>query len=180
MIKEIWKEYVHSETGKVYHVSNLANVKSIAKDGSVHVHSHYKNNGYRCIPYQKSTGKRGLIYLHKIIANLFLANPNQYKKVKFENGDTTNCMAHNLKWISAEEAAEMNKKQLKPYDIYPNYAPNSKLSTARVSLIKRRIKENQKAKKTRWTILAKQFNITPRHLWLIRTNKVWSGVEPHL
>lgn len=177
MLKEEWKTYTHPETGKEYQISNFAKVVSLDKDGGKYEHTTYKNNGYRCIPYRKPNGKNGLIYLHKVMGNLFVENPNGYKKLAFKNGDSTNCMASNLKWISAEEAAELNRKQTKPYDIYPNYAPNTKLTTTRVALIKKRIQENEKTEKTRWATMAKQFNITPRHLWQIRTGRIWSGVK---
>lgn len=177
MLTEEWKTYLHPETGKEYQISNFAKVVSLDKDKNKYEHTTYKNNGYRCIPYRKPNGKNGLIYLHKIIGNLFVENPNNYKKLAFKNGDSSNCQAHNLKWISPQEAKELNQKQLKPYDIYPNYAPNTKLSPTRVAIIKKRIAENEKTGKTRWTTLAKQFGITPRHLWRIRTGRVWSGVE---
>ncbi|MEM9897164.1 MAG: NUMOD4 domain-containing protein [Bacteroidota bacterium] len=178
MKKEEWKTYIHPETSKKYQISSFAKVVSKDFAGNKYEHTTYKNNGYRCIPFRKPNGKNGLIYLHKIMANLFVENPHAYKKIKFKNGDSANCMAHNLEWISREEAAEMNRKQLKPYDIYPNYAPNTKLSTARVAIIKKRIRENEKSRKTRWSTLAKQFKISPRHLWQIRTGRIWANVKP--
>lgn len=180
MFREEWKEYVLLETGKRYRISNRAIVVSLDKEGKEHHHTLYKNNGYRCIPYRKANGKNGLLYLHKIMAQLFVDNPNNYKKIAFKNGDSTNCQAHNLKWISREEAAYLNSKQVKPYHLNPNHAPNCKLGITRVSIIKKRIKENQKTNRTRWSVMAKQFDITTRHLWMIRTNKIWQNVEPKL
>jgi len=178
MRKEEWKKYVHEETGKTYYISSFAKVKSLNEKGEEYLHTSYTNNGYRCIPYRKPSGKNGLIYIHKIIAKLFVPNPDGHEYLTFINGDSSNCMAHNLKWISKEENRELNRKRPKPYDIYPNYAPHAKLSKARVAIIKKRIIENEKKANTNWNKLAKQFGITPRHLWLIRKNKIWAGIEP--
>lgn len=177
MKTEIWKTYIHEETGKEYQISSFGNVKSKDKDGKLYHHTSYKNNGYRCIPYRKPSGKNGLIYLHKVVAQLFCENPHNYKKLKFVNGDSNNCMAHNIEWISPEEAKKLNQQRTKPYDIYPDYSPNAKLSKSRVAIIKKRIKENERTGKTRWSVLAKQFGINSRHLWQIRTGRIWSNIK---
>ena len=177
MIQEEWKEYIHEETQKKYRISNFGKVKSTNLKGEEYEHTGYKNNGYRCIPYRKPTGKNGLLYVHKIVANLFVENPHGYQKLKFNNGDSANCKVSNMTWISNEEARELNQKRTNPYDIYPNFAPNSKLTSTRVAIIKKRIRENEKSGNTKWSIMAKQFGIHPRHLWLIRKGLIWSGVE---
>ncbi len=178
MQKEEWKTFTVEGTGKEYLISNRAQVKSKNLKGEWHEHSTYKNNGYRCIPYKKANGKNGLLYLHKIMGDLFVENPHSYKKLKFKNGDFGNCQAHNLEWISPEEAKRMNQAQTKPYDIYENYAPNSKLTPAKVAMIRKRALENEKTGKTSWKRMAKQFGITPRHLWQIRVGEIWKGVKP--
>ncbi len=178
MIQEEWRTYAVEGTGKEYLISNLAKVKSKNLKGEWHEHSTYKNNGYRCIPYKKADGKNGLLYLHKIMGNLFVLNPHNYKKLKFKNGDPGNCQAHNLEWISPEEAKRMNQAQTKPFDIYENYAPNAKLTPAKVALIKKRALENEKSGKTSWHHMAKQFGISKRHLASIRRGEVWKNVKP--
>jgi hypothetical protein len=178
MIQEVWKEYVHPGTKKVYNISNMGKVKSTDLSGKEYEHTSYKNNGYRCIPYRKPDGKNGLLYLHKIVANLFVENPSNYKKLHFKNGNSELCRADNLEWISPERARELNQQQTKPYDIYENYAPNSKLTASKVALIKKRALDNEKSGKTSWVHMAKQFGITPRHLWQIRRGEIWGGVKP--
>ena len=176
--KEEWKTYVHPDTNKKYSISSLGKVKSKDKEGKEYEHSSYKNNGYRCIPYRKSNGKNGLIYLHKVIADLFVDNPDCYKKLRFLDGNPWNCIASNIKWISPAEAAELNRQQTKPYEIYENYIPNSKISPSKVAIIKKRAIENERTGKTKWTTMAKQFGINTKHLWLIRKGKIWADVEP--
>ena len=169
---------MYEETGKVYQISSLGNVKSKGPDKKEYTHTTYKNNGYRCIPVTKANGKNTLLYLHKIVAGLFVENPNKYKRVRFLDGYAGNCQASNLKWISPEEYADMNRKQTKPYDIYPNYTPNAKLTTGKVAIIKKRIQQNEIDHKTRWTVMARQFGIDLKHLWMIRTGKIWAHVKP--
>lgn len=177
-MEEVWKVYTYPETGKKYYVSNTGLVKSLDNDGKVYVHSTYKNNGYRCIPTTKKNGKNTLIYLHKVIAELFIDNPNHYQRLHFIDENPANCRVDNIKWISPEEYREINRKRTKPYDIYPGYAPNAKLTRAKVAIIKKKALQNEVDQKTRWTVMARQFGINIRHLYMIRKGKIWPDVEP--
>lgn len=41
---------------------------------------------------------RCLIYLHRLVAQAFVPNPNNYPHVRHKSDDTTNCRADNLYW----------------------------------------------------------------------------------
>lgn len=180
--KEVWKDYLHKENRKVYSISNLGRVRSLNAEGNLYLHTSYKNNGYRCIPYRKSNGKNGLIYVHKIMLQIWVDNPNDYKRYRFIDGNYSNCCADNLEWISNELFRSINsERSKKSFKVSPKrkYPLNSKLSPGRVAILKKRIIENEKReKKMKWTLLAKQFGINYSHLYRIKTGKMWANIKP--
>lgn len=179
---EEWREYTHTDNNKHYQISNLGNVKSKDAEGKEYLHTSYKNNGYRCIPYRKGSGKNGLIYLHKVMLDVWVENPNNHKRYRFIDGNYSNCKAENLEWISNEVFTSLVSKRSKesfrysPKRIYPL---TSKLSPARVAILKKRIIENEsREKKMKWTLMAKQFGINYSHLYRIRTGRMWANIKP--
>lgn len=180
--KEEWKDYLHKENRKVYSISNRGNVRSLDSDGNIFHHTAYKNNGYRCIPYRKANGKNGLIYVHKVMLQIWVENPHNYKRYRFINGNYSNCHASNLEWISDELFSSLVKKRSKESFLRSEkrkYPTNAKLSAAKVAVIKKRIIENEKRETPmKWTLLAKQFGIDYAHLYRIRKGHMWAKIEP--
>ena len=53
-----------------------------------------------CIRYYRPSDKKLVtMYLHRAMAMLFVPNDNNYKFVKFKDGDKTNFKASNLSWV---------------------------------------------------------------------------------
>lgn len=178
--KEIWKEWVFEKTGKTYEISNLGNARSknpITKKVEYHT---YSNNGYRAIAYQGPDGSKGLIYLHKIVLKLFVPNPDNLEKFKFLSSNTKDCSAANLKWITKEEDSLIRRNNVINSSRERDWVPGAKMTESRVALIKKRIEDNVKdgIPKTKWTILARQFDITYQHLYAIRKGKIWANIKP--
>lgn len=110
--EETWKPIKDYEN--VYEVSNYGNVRSIDRyyeqtNGKCEKYQHiykgkilkqYKNNaGYMQVQLSfkyKSIPKR----VHKLVAEAFLDNPNNYKCVNHINGDKTNNRVENLEWCT--------------------------------------------------------------------------------
>ncbi len=179
-IEEQWRDYLHSENRKVYSISNHGNVRSMDSKGDLYHHTGYKNNGYRCIPYRKANGKSGLIYVHKVMLQVWVKNPEGYKRYRFKDGNYSNCTAENLEWISNEEFSSLvkqrSKESFKKSD-KRKFPLNSKLSPSKVAIIKKRIQENEnREKKMKWTLLAKQFGINYTHLYRIRKGQMWANI----
>lgn len=61
----------------------------------------YTKHGYgRVYMRRESTNKREDVYIHRIIAKLFIPNPNNLPEVNHLDNDRGNNKATNLEWIS--------------------------------------------------------------------------------
>lgn len=61
----------------------------------------YTKHGYgRVYMRRESTNKREDVYIHRIIAELFIPNPNNLPEVNHLDNDRGNNKATNLEWIS--------------------------------------------------------------------------------
>ena len=111
---EIWKP-IPGYVGK-YEVSNLGNVRSVdhvlyQKDshGGM-MEKHYKGkpvaitdngNGYKIVSLSNFGRKNH--YVHRIVAEAFVENPNGYAVVNHLDYDTSNNAAENLEWTTSAE-----------------------------------------------------------------------------
>lgn len=91
MNQEIWKD-IDGFKGK-YKISNLGNIKSYAYG------KEKKLKPYGKLYLQvKLNGK--YLYIHKLVANAFIKNPNDYKVINHINGIKKDNRAENLEWCT--------------------------------------------------------------------------------
>lgn len=137
-MKEIWKPIVGYD-GK-YEISNLGNIKSLRrfkKNNSKlqlveeKLLSKYTNpkNGYVYV-YLCNDGNYKNIRVHKLVAEAFIDNPNNYKSINHIDGNKTNNHVDNLEWCTQSynniDAKKRNgiydndDKIVELYNIYKN------------------------------------------------------------
>ncbi|MEM7549606.1 MAG: NUMOD4 domain-containing protein [Bacteroidota bacterium] len=176
--EEVWKEYKEEGLRSTFLISNLGRVKSIPRtspDKAILL-SGYKNMGYHAIPTRKVDGKNTLRYVHKLVAQLFVPNPENYDKLVFIDRKAGNCKASNLKWVSKEEYRKFRQEVSKsPYYFNPEHKSNAKLTPTKVRLIKKIVQDPNR--KTRYKILAKQFGVSIKTLISIKNEKTWKEVK---
>ena len=75
---------------------------------------------YRVCLYHKS--KRQRFFRHRLVAQLFIPNPNNYTEVNHIDGDKSHNFKENLQWcdrvFNEREAHRLNIKEYKPFKVY--------------------------------------------------------------
>lgn len=96
----MWKNIVIDNTETNYLVSNGGQVKN-KNTGNI-LKGAIKENGYR--EYQLVfNGKRKYVLGHRLVAEAFIANPNNKLQVNHINGDKLDNNISNLEWVTANE-----------------------------------------------------------------------------
>lgn len=171
---EIWKDYRYSEwdTSYTFQISNYGRFKSLnPKSGKGGLIKGSLIHGYRSIAGRTPEGKTKGRYLHKIVAELFIPNPENKKYVLHIDHDKSNNKASNLKWANFAEknlhvGAIIRNREGRPY---------KKLTDTQVMRLKRILLDPNR--KTRYKILARQFGVTEMQLHRIKTGENWGHIK---
>lgn len=103
---EIWKDITGYEG--IYQVSNYGNIKSLSrKIGAVlkkdRIMIPAMNNGYCQLVLENKEGKRKLHRVHRVVAQMFLPNPENKSQVNHKNGIRNDNHVSNLEWCTPSE-----------------------------------------------------------------------------
>lgn len=96
MIKQYWS-YKVCATGKVYNNQGKEIKASVRPDGYLQIYLYDDN------------GTRHTLYLHRLIAILFVPNPNNYSEVNHKDRIKANCDYRNLEWCTRQYNVEHGK-----------------------------------------------------------------------
>lgn len=119
-MQEIWKT-IDGYDGR-YQVSNYGNVRSVysgsrfkVRKPQVHeIKKHDNSAGYiRVQLYKNGIPKKFLV--HRLVAEAFCENPNEYKYVNHKDFDRKNNNADNLEWCTCSQNVLHSVKNRKPY-----------------------------------------------------------------
>ena len=166
-MEEVWKDIAGYE-GR-YKISNIGNaINALGK----YTPQETKPNGYKsvCLYKNKISTK---YYVHRLVANAFIQNKNNYKVVHHIDHNKSNNCVDNLEWcthsMNLKYAYDNGKRQNTCY--FGENAKNAKLKRSDVSEIKKMLASGIKG-----TDIAKKFNVSKHMISRIKTNKNWSDV----
>ena len=123
-MEEIWKDKKDYE--EHYQVSNCGRVKSI-RFGKERILKPVPNSfGYLFVKLCKD-GKAKAFTVHRLVAEAFLDNPNNYKEVNHKDENKTNNVVTNLEWCDRKynqnygTRTEKCSKPVLQYDLEGNF-----------------------------------------------------------
>ena len=100
MLKEIWKEIPGFSN---YQVSNLGDVKRVSKKEKILKKQLAWNKQYLCVGLYDDNKKYHKFLIHRLIAKVFIPNPNNYEIVNHKDENKFNNCVGNLEWVSIKQ-----------------------------------------------------------------------------
>lgn len=179
-MEEEWK-YIKGNR-EIYEISNLGNVRTKDRVGSrgnsIKGHSlsqHVNSNGYlRCD--MNINGNRKSYLTHRLVATLFIPNPENKPVVNHKDGNKYNNSVENLEWCTKSE----NERHAWRIGLKDHIATKGelhgmhKLSTSDVNYIRQHHKRNGGHMKT--GALADMFNVCPQTITDIVSERLWKNL----
>ena len=135
MENEVWKDIVGYEG--LYQVSNLGRVKSLKRKvyaGRNRMRWQYERilsnnktngNGYIVVSLNKESKSKNK-YVHRLVAEAFLENPNNYKYINHKDQNTFNNNVNNLEFCTAQYNSTYRDAHIKRGLKFRNNLVNSK------------------------------------------------------
>ena len=97
-MKELWKTITYAPN---YEISNLSNIKNKKTSKLITInYERLKKDNKRARPGLLNNGNIKNYYLHRIVAEHFIENPDNLPEVNHIDGDFYNNRVDNLEWIS--------------------------------------------------------------------------------
>ncbi|MCF6212605.1 MAG: HNH endonuclease [Flavobacteriaceae bacterium] len=176
---EVWQPFSQTtwDDNERIFVSDYGRVKKEQPNGEFKLMKFYKASGYDMFWYRKKTGKTSTLYVHRVVAALFLNNENNHKYVMHLDHDKTNNRADNLKWGNRKDVVEHNLTNPRVIKGKLNKRMSYKLCEAKVKIIKRKLFDPNR--KTRYKMIAKQFGVSEMQLHRIKTGENWGHVTDY-
>lgn len=103
-MSEVWKD-ITGYCGK-YQISNLGRIRSLRYNGGNHIKVMSPNDnghGYLSVALCDGFGKRRIFYVHRLVAEAFLDNPDNLPQVNHLDHNRKNNNVHNLEWCSIRD-----------------------------------------------------------------------------
>lgn len=162
---ERWRKIpIHEQ----YEVSDHGNIRSkaIESRGCVILKKSRKSNGYQRISVYNVDGSQNYLYVHRLVAEAFIPNPNNYPFVLHRDNNPSNNHWDNLRWGTQSE----NIRQAID-DGLMNPKGRFKLTQQDATIIMEAIEHGFKQRS-----IAKYYNIHERTVCMIKKRKHWASV----
>lgn len=96
--------YEVDNCGRVYALNRVIHVEDNGRSYDKHlvggiIKQHMHSKGYKIVPLTRD-GKTKNIFVHRIVAMAFLANPNKLPCINHKDEDKTNNFVENLEWCT--------------------------------------------------------------------------------
>lgn len=108
-MKEIYKDVKGYEG--YYEISNLGNVRSSSYKGRRILKPAKTKRGYLNVVFCINQKKEHKL-IHRLVAEAFIDNPNNFKTVNHKDENKLNNTAENLEWLSQEENNRYSNKKM--------------------------------------------------------------------
>ena len=180
--QEIWKPIKGFEDR--YEISNYGNVKTLTREVVEHrrtyirkgkiLNKYYNPDGYYAIKLYKGDATFKNTTAHRLVAETFLENPNNYLEINHKDGDPSNNYIENIEWCSKEQNVKhAYDTGLKNPDNYKGESCTfSKLNTEQVLAIR----EEYSTGTTSLSKLAKKYDVVMGNIHSIIKRNTWKHV----
>lgn len=91
----MWKHYIEN-----YYISDDGMIKNNLTGRILKLN--FSHNGYKKTNISIN-GKLKTVFIHRLVAELFIPNPNNLPQVNHKDGNKTNNKLDNLEWVSPQE-----------------------------------------------------------------------------
>lgn len=157
-----------------YMISSIGRIKSTKQcrtEGERFLSINIGNHGY-CVCQIRVNGLRKTLSIHRLVAQSFLANPDNKPCVNHKNGIKTDNRVRNLEWTTYSE----NNKHARDKKLW--YPPSGERS-AKAKLTNDQVREIRKrlTKGERYNKIAKDYGVSRRITLAIKNNKTYKNVR---
>lgn len=156
-----FEEYQASNTGKVKITANSATRKERILKPLI------QNRGYYRVALYKNN-KPKFESIHRIIAKLFIPNPENKSQVNHIDGDKSNNHSENLEWCTARE--NIDHAVINRMSACGERNGKAKLKAIDITLIKEKLNNREPVKD-----IANAYNVSIHTIYDIKNNKTWQN-----
>lgn len=149
-----------------YEVSNRGRVRRITYK------SPYLNEwGYPTVQLFKGDGKHATAMIHRLVAEAFIPNPQNFPEVNHADGNKLNFQPENLDWCTRQENRQHAALTGLNVVGHGEKAPHHKLTDAQV------IEIRSLDGKMKQRDIAKKFGVTQYAIWCVVNRATWAHIK---
>lgn len=163
---EIDMEWRQIKGHENYWVSESGWVWNTKRNRPQRTHIH-KILGYATVSISTKGVKKKLYYVHRLVAEAFIPNPDNKREVNHINFDRSDNRVCNLEWVSSSEN-KLHSVKAGRWKGHLNFEKNRKLTADQVIQI---FTSTERA-----SSICKRFGIKPRIIYSIRRREAWASV----